>query len=159
MQNYSKSNNFALSQQKTIFMNFNIEKTEHYALISVEDKSFNSEVAAPLEKSIVVLYREGIINMVVDLTKVTEIDEVGLNLLRKATKVCTNEQGIFVVCTKNDDIIDEIDGFKIPDILILPTTDEGIDAVFMNELENDFREEEDDEFGLTEEDGFQEEKF
>jgi anti-anti-sigma regulatory factor len=140
-------------------MNFNIEKTEHYALISPTQQSFNSEVAIPLEKAIVGLYREGFINMLIDFSKITEIDEIGLNLLRKATKVCKSEQGIFVVCTKNDDLIDTIDEFKIPEILILPSTDEGIDAVFMNELENDFREEEDDEFGLSEEDGFQEEKY
>jgi hypothetical protein len=42
---------------------------------------------------------------------------------------------------------------------MLPTTDEGIDAVFMNDLENDFRDEKDDDFDLGEENGFTEGKF
>jgi hypothetical protein len=97
--------------------------------------------------------------MIIDFSKVLEIDESGLSLLRKATKVCRTEHGLFIICTKDDDILDLIDGEKIPEIVLLPTTDEGIDAVFMNDLENDFRDEKDDDFDLGEENGFSEGKF
>lgn len=140
-------------------MSYSIEKTEHYALIQLNESKFDKSVTPEIEKQIVVLYREGLTNMIVDFSKVLEIDESGLSLLRKATKVCRTEQGLFIVCTKDDDILDLIDGEKIPEIVLLPTTDEGIDAVFMNDLENDFREENDDEFDLGEENGFTEGKF
>jgi anti-sigma B factor antagonist len=140
-------------------MSYSIEKTEHYALIQLNESKFDKSITAEIEKQIVVLYREGLTNMIVDFSKVLEIDESGLSLLRKATKVCRTEQGLFIVCTKDDDILDLIDGEKIPEIVLLPTTDEGIDAVFMNDLENDFREENDDEFDLGEENGFTEGKF
>lgn len=138
---------------------YSIEKTEHYALIQLNESKFDKSITAEIEKQIVVLYREGLTNMIVDFSKVLEIDESGLSLLRKATKVCRTEQGLFIVCTKVDDILDLIDGEKIPEIVLLPTTDEGIDAVFMNDLENDFREENDDEFDLGEDNGFTEGKF
>ncbi len=140
-------------------MSYSIEKTEHYALIQLNESKFDKSITAEIEKQIVVLYREGLTNMIVDFSKVLEIDESGLSLLRKATKVCRTEQGLFIVCTKDDDILDLIDGEKIPEIVLLPTTDEGIDAVFMNDLENDFREENDDEFDLGEDNGFTEGKF
>ncbi len=140
-------------------MSYSIEKTEHYALIQLNESKFDKTVTPDIEKQIVVLYREGLTNMIVDFSKVSEIDESGLSLLRKATKVCRTEQGLFIVCTKDDDILDLIDGEKIPEIVLLPTTDEGIDAVFMNDLENDFREENDDEFDLGEDNGFTEGKF
>lgn len=140
-------------------MSYSIEKTEHYALIQLNESKFDKSITAEIEKQIVVLYREGLTNMIVDFSKVLEIDESGLSLLRKATKVCRTEQGLFIVCTKDDDILDLIDGEKIPEIVLLPTTDEGIDAVFMNDLENDFREESDDEFDLGEDNGFTEGKF
>ncbi|GAB2619696.1 hypothetical protein GCM10027035_14890 [Emticicia sediminis] len=140
-------------------MSYSIEKTEHYALIQLNESKFDKSITAEIEKQIVVLYREGLTNMIVDFSKVSEIDESGLSLLRKATKVCRTEQGLFIVCTKDDDILDLIDGEKIPEIVLLPTTDEGIDAVFMNDLENDFREENDDEFDLGEDNGFTEGKF
>jgi anti-anti-sigma regulatory factor len=140
-------------------MNYKIEKNEQYALISLDEITFGAEIAPPFEKLVVQLYREGYTNMVVDFTKITDIDNDGLSLIRKATRVCRAEQGLFVICTKEDDVIDEIDAAKIPEIVILPTVDEGIDAVFMNDLENDFREESDDEFDLGEDNGFQEEKY
>lgn len=140
-------------------MNYKIDKTEQYALISLDETTFGAEIAPPFEKLVVQLYREGYTNMVIDFTKVTDVDNDGLSLIRKATRVCRAEQGLFVICTKEDDVIDEIDSAKIPELVILPTIDEGIDAVFMNDLENDFREEKDDEFDLGEENGFQEEKY
>jgi anti-anti-sigma regulatory factor len=140
-------------------MNYKIDKTEQYALISLDETTFGAEIAPPFEKLVVQLYREGFTNMVADFTKVTEIDNDGLSLIRKVTRVCRAEQGLFVICTKDDDLIDEIDSAKIPELVILPTVDEGIDAVFMNDLENDFREEKDDEFDLGEDNGFSEEKY
>ena len=140
-------------------MNYSIEITEHYALIQLNESKFDKSITPEIEKQIVVLYREGLTNMIVDFSKVLEIDESGLSLLRKATKVCRTEQGLFIVCTKDDDILDLIDGEKIHEIVLLPTTDEGIDAVFMNDLENDFRDEKDDDFDLGEENGFTEGKF
>ncbi|PLK43790.1 STAS domain-containing protein [Emticicia sp. TH156] len=140
-------------------MNYKIEKTEQYALISLDETTFGAEITAPFEKLVVQLYREGYTNMITDFTKITEIDEDGLSLIRKANKVCRTEQGLFVICTKDDDLIDAIDEAKIPELVILPTVDEAIDAVFMNDLENDFREESDDEFDLGEDNGFQEEKY
>ena len=140
-------------------MSYSIEKTEHYALIQLNESKFDKSITPEIEKQIVVLYREGLTNMIVDFSKVLEIDESGLSLLRKATKVCRTEQGLFIVCTKDDDILDLIDGEKIHEIVLLPTTDEGIDAVFMNDLENDFRDEKDDDFDLGEENGFTEGKF
>ncbi|MDZ7933469.1 MAG: anti-anti-sigma factor [Emticicia sp.] len=140
-------------------MSYLVEKTEHYALISIEESKFDKSITAEIEKQIVILYREGTINMVVDFSKVLEIDESGLSLLRKATKVCRTEQGLFVVCTKDDDILDLIDGEKIPEIVLLPTTDEGIDAVFMNDLEKEFDSTDDEDFDLSEDNGFTETKF
>jgi anti-sigma B factor antagonist len=140
-------------------MNYNLEKTEHYALIEVNENAFDKKITAEFEKLVVVLYREGLNNMVVDFSKVTEIDESGLSLIRKATKVCRTEQGLFVICTKDDDILDLIDSEKIPELILLPTTDEGIDAVFMNDLENEFDAGQDEDFDLGEENGFTEGKF
>jgi anti-sigma B factor antagonist len=140
-------------------MNYKVEKTEHYVLIEMDETAFDKNITAEFEKLVVVLYREGLNNMVVDFSKITEIDEEGLSLIRRATKVCRTEQGLFIICTKDDDLLDLIDAEKIPELITLPTTDEGIDAVFMNDLENDFREEHDDEFDLGEENGFTEGKF
>ena len=143
-------------------MNYKVEKTEHYALIQLNEEIIDQNIAPQLEKIIVGLYNEKLINMIVDFSKVIEIEQSGLTLLEKATRVCRKEQGLFVVCTKNDDILDQIDEKKIPEIILLPTVDEGIDAVFMNDLENEFSEgaaSDDEDFDLGEENGFTEGHF
>jgi anti-sigma B factor antagonist len=128
-------------------MNHQIEKNEHYVLITLEEKNFNAEVAAPFEKLIVQLYREGYSNMILDIESARKIDDDGLTLLKKITKVCRNEGGICIAVSKDDDILDAIDGAKIPELITLTTTDEAIDVVFMHdEGSSDFTEEDDDEY-------------
>nr|WP_229253794.1 hypothetical protein [Dyadobacter sp. NIV53] len=69
---------------------------------------------------------------------VKSIDTAGSTVLKKVNWLCTNDLGILVIVTKDDDFIDELEALKIPDINILPTKEEAIDAVFMNNLENEF---------------------
>jgi hypothetical protein len=44
------------------------------------------------------------------------------------------------------DIINQLDGAKIEDLTVMPTVQEAIDAVYLNELENDFQSDEDEEY-------------
>jgi hypothetical protein len=75
------------------------------------------------------------------------LDGHGVSVIRKGNKICLNELGLFIIVTKNDEIIDQLDRAKIEDLTIMPTVQEAIDAVFLNELENDFQSEDEDEFG------------
>jgi hypothetical protein len=49
-------------------------------------------------------------------------------------------------------VIDFISGATEDFLLILPSEEEAIDAVYMNELENDFKDEQDEEFGSEQSD-------
>ncbi len=94
--------------------------------------------------------------MVIDLNQVQSIEQDGFSVLRKANELCLRDGGLFVVVTKDEDLTEELDQAKIRDLTILPTVEEAVDAVFMNELEGEFREEEDDEYdygGSAEEEG------
>jgi anti-sigma B factor antagonist len=138
-------------------MNYNLEKAEQYVIVSLDEVKFGQNISTQFEKMIVILYREGFMNMIFDFSKIGSIDEEGLSLLRKAAKVCSKEGGIIVVATKNDDLIDAIDGEAISGLIILPTTDEAIDAVFMNELESEFEDEEDEDYEFDSEGSFDKE--
>lgn len=126
-------------------MEFKSEKTEQYALIRLNEPAIGTENVEDFEKVIRGLFREGYSNIIVDLKTVQDVDGQGLGLIRKANKMCTNELGLFILVTKNEELIETLDSAKIPDLTIMPTVEEAVDAVFMNELENDFKEEEDDE--------------
>ncbi|GAB4013989.1 STAS domain-containing protein [Spirosoma sp. KCTC 42546] len=129
-------------------MNYTIEKNEQYALIRLAENTFGEEVPANFETLSRGLFREGYSNIIVDMAPVQLVDPAGVMVLRKVSRQCTNEEGLLVAVTKNDDLIELLDRSNLTDLTIMPTVEEAVDAVFMNELENDFRSEEDDEYDV-----------
>jgi anti-anti-sigma factor len=129
-------------------MNYTIEKNEQYALIRLAENTFGEEVPANFETLSRGLFREGYSNIIVDMAPVQLVDPAGVMVLRKVSRQCTNEEGLLVAVTKNDDLIELLDRSSLTDLTIMPTVEEAVDAVFMNELENDFRSEEDDEYDV-----------
>jgi anti-anti-sigma factor len=127
-------------------MTYTIEKNEQYALIRLAESAFEGEIPQDFETLSRVLFREGYSNIIVDMEPVQAVDPAGVSIIRKVNRQCTNEVGLLVLVTKNDDLIEFLDAARISDLTILPTVEEAIDAVFMNELENDFRSESDDEY-------------
>lgn len=129
-------------------MNLVVEKSEQYALLTVRQNALDADISAQIEKSIAGMYSgEGKINFIINLDEVKDIADKGHQLFGKVQKICVNESGLLVLITKNIDLMDQILSQTDESLLILPTNEEGVDAVFMNELENDFKDERDDEFG------------
>ena len=129
-------------------MNYTIEKNEQYALIRLAENTFGEEVPATFETLSRGLFREGYSNIIVDMAPVQSVDPAGVMVLRKVSRQCTNEEGLLVTVTKDDNLIEFLDKSNLTDLTIMPTVEEAVDAVFMNELENDFRSEEDDEYDV-----------
>lgn len=129
-------------------MNYTIEKNEQYALIRLTESTFEEPVAVDFETLSRGLFREGYSNIIVDMATIQSVDPAGSMVLRKVSRQCTNEEGLLVAVTKNDDLIDLLDKANLTELTIPPTVEEAVDAVFMNELENDFRSEEDDEYDV-----------
>jgi anti-anti-sigma regulatory factor len=127
-------------------MEFKVEKNEQYALIELKEISLTQENSSDLEAIIRKLFREGYGNMIIESNSITELDGFGISVIRKANKICLNELGLLIIVTKNQDIIDQLDAAKIEDLTVMPTVQEAIDAVYLNELENDFQSDEDDEY-------------
>lgn len=130
-------------------MDFTFEKLEKYAKATIPQSSINKELASQIEKAVAGVYSgQGMINYIFDFTAVSNLDEPATILIDKVNKLCKRESGLLVVVTTNDDVIDQI--FEsVEKVLILPTNEEALDAIYMNELENEFKEDgEDDEFGF-----------
>ncbi len=137
-------------------MDLKIEKNQQYVLIDIPQATIDTETSQALSKSVASLWKEGYTNMILDLTQVQNIEQDGFSVLRKANELCLRDGGLFVIVTKDEDLTEELDGAKIRDMTLLPTVEEAVDAVFMNELEGEFREEEDDEYdygGSADEEG------
>ena len=129
-----------------------ITKNEQYVVYKPFGASFDETVASQIEKSIAGLYSaEGRINFILNLVKVDAVSPSAITLFNKVQRICKNESGLLVLVTTNDTVIDYISGATEDFLLILPSEEEAVDAVYMNELENDFKDEQDDEFGTESE--------
>ncbi|HEV7349755.1 STAS domain-containing protein [Telluribacter sp.] len=125
-------------------MNHKLERSEQYALIDLKESSFSDEVPASFEELVRKLFREGYHNLILVMNETKSLDSTGVGVLRKVNRLCINELGLLVVVTKDDEFINLLEDSKIPDLTILPTLEEAVDAVFMNDLENEFGAGEDD---------------
>ncbi|WP_439558805.1 STAS domain-containing protein [Dyadobacter sp.] len=119
-------------------MNFKLEKKEQYVYIELEEPAFAGEVPASFEETARSLFREGYHSLIVNMQTVKSVDAPGTAILKKINWLCANDLGLLVIVTRDDDFIDLLEALKIPDLNILPTKEEAIDAVFMHNLENQF---------------------
>lgn len=127
-------------------MEFSIDKKEQYVILTAEGEVLDGASAATLEKQVVQLYsQEKYINYILDLEKVEDLSDEGIALVRKISALCERESGIFVTVSTNDDVLDALDQARIEGMVSLLSLEEAIDAIFMNELENEFLGDEVDE--------------
>ncbi len=133
-------------------MSLLVEKNEQYALLSVKQASLDADMAAQIEKNVAGMYSgESRTNFIINLDDVAEIAEKGHQLFSKIQKLCEKESGLLVLVSRKPDLMDDILGQTEESLLVLPTNEEAVDAIFMNELENDFKDGEENEFGFDEE--------
>jgi anti-anti-sigma factor len=124
---------------------FKLEQNESYALIDWMADDLASANSEELENAIRLLFKKDYANMVLNLSKTGQMDGYGVSAIRKGTKICTNEGGLFVVVTKNEAIAERLDAAKIENLALLNTVQEGVDAIYLNDLENEFQDEDDTE--------------
>ncbi len=119
-------------------MDHKIERKEKYAVITLLEPQFDEEVAVEFEEVARELLREDYSNLIVVMNQTQGIDQSGVMTLRKLVRLCTTKLGILVAATENDDFTERLEDSSIADLLVLPTLEEAIDAVFMHDLENEF---------------------
>ena len=124
---------------------FQLEQNEGYAVIDWKAEQLGSINSEELENAIRLLFKKDYANIILNLSKTAELDGYGVSAIRKGTKICTNEGGLFVVVTKHEAIAERLDAAKIDHLTLLNTVQEGVDAIYLNDLENEFQDEDDTE--------------
>jgi len=130
---------------------FQLEQNESYALTEWNSNQLIQTNYEELENVVRNLFKKEYTNIILNISKVDEIDGYGVSAIRKGTKICSNESGLMVIVNKKDEIIERLDTAKIDNLTLMNTVQEGVDAIYLNDLENDFgSEEENDEFSSDE---------
>ncbi|ABG59179.1 STAS domain-containing protein [Cytophaga hutchinsonii] len=124
-------------------MKYTVEKTEKYVLFQLHEEKLTSITAPDLKTELVTLNAEGFNNIILNMTDVKYADSSGLSSILIGNRVCNNSGGLFVMCNVNDHVMKLLKISQLDTILtLLPTVEEGIDAVFLHEIQGDLEDEE-----------------
>lgn len=133
-------------------MALKVEVSEQYVVLSIAGKAFPETEQKDAEKEVIKHFNGGIANYIFDLTSVDQLNDAAVALLGKVNRVCQRESGILILVSKTDDVLDATEQLLEDGVVCLPTLHEATEAVFMHDLENELKgeEDEDDLFGFGE---------
>ena len=123
-------------------MKFSVDKQDKYTILKLDENKLDTSLAPSLKSEFITMHAEGIKNVILDLSEVKYTDSSGLSALLVGNRTFQQEGGIFILTHLSDHAqklikISQLDGV----LNILPTVEEAVDAVFMNEIESDLNEE------------------
>lgn len=123
-------------------MKFSVDKHDKYLVFKLDEQKLNSLIAPKLKSEMILLNTEGFRNIIFDLSEVQYSDSSGLGSLLVGHRVCKNADGLFVLTNLNEHIHRLVNISQLEGVLnIVPTNDEAIDLIFMEEIEKELKKE------------------
>ena len=122
-------------------MKFSIDRQDHYTILTIDEEKLDSAISPEVKSEFVTLQAEGVLRVVLNLEKIKYSDSSGLSALLVGNRLFS-ENGEFILCGVNDHVMKLINISQLDKVItILPTKEEAVDAIFMNEIERGLREE------------------
>jgi len=123
-------------------MKFAIDKHDKYIVFQLDEQKLNSLIAPKLKSELILINTEGQCNIIMDLSEVQYIDSSGLGSLLVGHRLCKNSEGLFILTNMNENITRLIHISQLEEVLnIVPTNDEAVDLIFMEEIEKELKRE------------------
>jgi anti-anti-sigma factor len=123
-------------------MNFSLEKTEHYTIIRVLADKLDSTIAPDLKSELLLLNKDGVANIILDLSNTRYCDSSGLSSVLVGQRLCKGENGTLILTGLQPAIRKLISISQLDPVLqIVPTVSEAIDYLFMESIEKDLNNE------------------
>lgn len=123
-------------------MKFTVDKHEKYVLIKLNESKLNSLMSPQLKSELILINTEGQRNIIMDLSAVKYTDSSGLSSLLVGHRICKQAEGVFIITGINENITRLVNISQLETVLsIVPSVEEAIDLVFMEEIEKELRKE------------------
>lgn len=121
-------------------MKFSIDKHEKYLILRLDEANLDSDTAPKLKSELILITSEGQRNVVLDCSQLQQVDESGLSCLLVGHRICQQAEGAFLLTHVAKDVDKLIKISKLDEALtILPTNEEAIDFIFMEEIERELK--------------------
>lgn len=119
-------------------MNFVIDKRDKVTVVSTKIEKLDALQAPELKSELVLLSKDGIKNIVLDLSETRYCDSSGLSAVLVANRLCRDSNGTFVLCGLQSSVEKLVHISQLDSVLkITPTVSEAVDLVYMEEVERD----------------------
>ncbi len=117
-------------------MKIQLERKEQYTLVKLDEEKLESNIAPDLKSELVYLNAEGVRNIILDLSQVKYADSSGLSAILVGNRICSAANGSFILAGVQSNVMKLIEISQLETILtLIPTVDEAIDYVFIEEIE------------------------
>ncbi|MBK8627579.1 MAG: STAS domain-containing protein [Saprospiraceae bacterium] len=127
-------------------MKFTLDKTDRYTIFKLDEENLNSILAPDVKSEFVLLSNEGVRNLILDLSDVKYVDSSGLSAILTANRLWKDYGSFVLTGAVNPAVKKLIEISRLESILtIIPTVEESIDYVFMEDIEKELTAEGDDE--------------
>ncbi|OWY24925.1 anti-sigma factor antagonist [Sphingobacteriales bacterium UPWRP_1] len=134
-------------------MKFMLDKKESYTVVTVLEDKLNTLNAADFKTELKVLNEGGVRNIILDLSNVTFADSSGLGAILVGNRLCEASGGTFVLSGLSIGVKRIVDISQLGSVLtIIPTVQEAIDFVMMEELVRELSGDAEEEDDLTSDD-------
>jgi len=122
-------------------MKYTVDKKENYCIFKLNEPKLDSSLAPALKTELITLNAEGTKNIILDLSEINYTDSSGLSSLLVGNRTFEQDGGTFILAALSDHTMKLIKISQLDGVLnILPTIEEAVDAIFMNDIENDLKE-------------------
>ncbi len=117
-------------------MKYSIDKREHYCLIKLNEEKLDATLSPSLKSELITKHAEGVKNLILDMTDVKYTDSSGLSALLIGNRIFDEDGGVFILAGITDHVMKLVKISQLDNVLnILPTVEEAVDAVFLNEID------------------------
>jgi len=117
-------------------MNFEKKQEEQYVLVSSRVEKLDTKYAPELKSEFVFINKTGVRNIIFDMTDTRYCDSSGLSAILVANRLCKSAGGSFVLCGLQESVNKLVQISQLHTVLnIVPTVNEAVDFVFMEEVE------------------------
>lgn len=119
-------------------MKYSVDKQEKYTVYTLHEENLNAILAPDLKSKFVILFNEGVKNLILDLSEVKYVDSSGLSAILTADRLWKQLGSFILTGIQHPAVQKLIDISQLNDVLtIIPTLSEAIDYAFMEELERE----------------------
>lgn len=127
-------------------MKYSLDKQDKYTLLQLNEENLNSLMAPDLKSEFVFLRNEGVKNLILDLGNVKYVDSSGLSAILTANRLWKDYGSFILTGIAHPAVQKLITISRLETILtIIPTIEESIDYVFMEEIEKELTSDQEEE--------------